>query len=192
MQNDISLLKKGIILPHYKVMSSFLDNIVKEGDRVLDINCKDGHLLEMMRIMHTENIEYVGVDEDPEQIEIAKSKDMPAVFRSLPYDNMKLHTDSYDIVVAQDQFLDCDDMFEKIDNLFRATRKWVIFYKLLVLPECDSYKVIEGENGSRCVYGVSYLREIFSIMEPISVEYSYVTKGDDPVKPTASIFVIRT
>jgi ubiquinone/menaquinone biosynthesis C-methylase UbiE len=191
MQSDISLLKKGIILPHFKVLSSFLDGILKEGDRVLDINCKDGYLFEMMQIMQTDNIEYVGVDVDPENIENAKKKELFATFRNISYEKMRLHRESYDLIIVQGDFLDCDNMFEKIDNLFRATRKWVIFYQLPVLPECDSYKVIENGDTRSCVYGVSFLKEIFGIMEPRSVQHSYVTKGDDPVKPTPSIFVVR-
>jgi len=191
MHNDIDLLKRGVIMPKFKVLSSFFDRMIKKGDRVLDINCKDGYLLEMIHIMHLENVDYVGVDPNLNNIKRANEKNLDGSFKNISYDKMKLHSDSYDLIIAQDNFLDCDNMFEKIDNLFRATRKWIVFYNIPVIPECDSYQMVNSDEGSDCVHGVAFIHEILSIMEPVSVQHSYITKGEDPAKPTSSIFVVR-
>ena len=41
------------------------------------------------------------------------------------------------------------------------------------------------------VYGINYLREIIGLLEPVSMEYTYVTKSDNPSEPSPAIFAIK-
>ena len=80
---------------------------------------------------------------------------------------------------------------EKIDNLFRVSKKWIILFNFFVLPECESSTIININGKNEIIFGISYLRELLSIMEPSQFEYSFITKSDNPLEPTPSIFIIK-
>jgi len=190
-QSGVELLKSGVVLPQYRIVESFFGNIISSPCRVLDLNCADGFLYQVMKFFFPYEIDYVGVDEDEGEIEKAQRKDLPITLKQLPYSNMKLHTDSYDVIVVQGNYFKCDDLLKKIDNLFRASRQWVVFYNLYVVPECDSYRIMNINGEDKYVYGINYIRETLNLMEPTSVEYSYIVKGENPTDPIPSIFAIK-
>ena len=187
----LKLLGDGVILPHYRILSFFLDDILADSYRVLDINSHSGSILEMLNLIGPHfDIEYIGVDSDKQNIEEAKEKNLNGVFRHISYDKMKLHSSSYDVIIAQDQFLS-GDIMEKINNLFRASKKWIILFNFLVLPEGDSYSISEINGKKEKIYGVNHLRELMSIMSPSQLEYSFIVKNENPLEPTPAIFVIK-
>ena len=179
------------MLPHFRVLSSFLNEILRDSDRVLDINCHSGSLFEAIKVLYPYNVEYIGIDKDVDNIEEALVKNLLAKFRCIDYDKMKLRTDSYDLIIVQDQFLNCSDPIKKLDALFRASRKNIIFFNFLVVPEYDGYVEIEINGKKECIYGVSHMVDLLTMMEPSSFEYSFITKTDNPSAPTPSIFVVR-
>jgi len=189
--DGIELLKDGIVLPNFRILSFFLSNILEDSYRVLDINSQGGYIRESIDIMCPKDIDYVGVDEDKIYSEIGKTRNVRGIFKTIKYNKMKLHTDSYDLIIAQNQYLEGDNLIEQIDNLFRASRKWIIFFNFIVLPECDGSMDIEFDGKEQKIYGVNYLRELFGIMKPTQLEYSFIVKTDNPLKPTPSIFVIK-
>lgn len=190
--DGLDLLKDGILLPHFRILSLFLSDILKDSYRVLDIDSHGAYLREVINIMCPKDIEYVSVDEDPKYVEIAKARKIDGVFRNTKYDKMKLREKSYDLIIAQNQFLKGNDIINDIDNLFRASRKWILLFNFLVLPECDGFKTININGKDEIFYGVARLRELFSVMEPKQLEYSFIVKTENPLKPTPSIFIIRT
>jgi ubiquinone/menaquinone biosynthesis C-methylase UbiE len=190
--NDIDLLKKGIVLPHYRILSRILDDSMNRNNRIMDLACKDGNILEMINILYNDSQDYTGVDEGEDNIIRAESKNLNANFKHSKFSKLKMRKNSYDIVIAQDSyFLNNEDILSRIDNLFRVSRMWVIFFNLLVIPECDTYKTIEMNGESVNVYGINYLREIIGLLEPASMEYTYVAKSDNPSEPTTAIFAIK-
>ena len=187
----LELLKDGVVLLHFRILSSFLSGILEDNHRVLDINSHGGYLREMIDILCPHDIDYIGVDEDVKHVVSAQLKNINGSFRHVEYDEMKLRTKSYDLIIAQNQFLSGGNLIGKMDNLFRASRKWIILFNFLVLQECDGSMKFEIDGKQEEIYGVSYLREMFGIMEPTQLEYSYIVKTENPLKPTPSIFVIR-
>lgn len=190
--DGIQLLQEGVVLPHFRILSFFLDDILEDSFRVLDINSHGGSVRKVIDLMCPHKIDYVGVDEDKSETEKAREQNLKGTFRTMSYDRMRLRTDSYDLIVAHNQFLNDDDILERIDNLFRATRNWIILFNFLVLPECDNSMICEVDGEMQRIYGVSRLRELFGIMEPSQLEYSFIVKNDNPLKPTPSIFVVKT
>jgi len=189
--DGLQLLKNGILLPHFRILSLFLNDILEDSYRVLDMNSHGGSICEVIDIMCNCNIDYVGVDEDPKEVEKAKFKKLNGTFRNMNYDRMRLRTNSYDLIIAQDQFLSGDNLIERMDNLFRASRRWIILFNYMVLPECDNSMRFEVNGKSEEIYGITRLRELLSIMEPSQLEYSFIVKNDNPLSPTPSIFVIK-
>lgn len=187
----LELLKEGIILPHFRILSFFLNDILEDSFRILDVNSHGGYIREVMEIMCPRPIEYVGVDEDPADVAKAQMKNIPGTFRHISYERMKLRSNSYDLIIAQDQFLHGSDLMERLDNLFRASRQWIILFNFLVLPECDDAMDFEIDGETQKIFGVNRLRELFSIMEPTQLEYSFIVKNDNPLRPTPSIFVVK-
>jgi ubiquinone/menaquinone biosynthesis C-methylase UbiE len=187
----ISLLKSGIMLPHYRILSSFLDDILKDQISMLDINCNNGSLCELIQILYPYNMKYMGIDEREDFINKANEKRLTGSFRATDYSKMRLKSNSYDVVCAQGQFLDSDNILEKIDLLFRVARGWVILFNFLVLPEYEGAVEMEMDNKLVYLHGLSYIKEILAIMEPTSIKCSFVVKTDDPAMPTPSIFAIK-
>lgn len=188
----LQLLQEGIVLPHFRILSFFLEDILKDSYRVLDINSHSGSVLEMLQAIGPHrDIDYIGVDADHKNIEGAKQKNLNGIFKNISYERMKLHSSSYDLIIAQDQFLSNDDIMEKINNLFRVSRKWIILFNFLVLPECDSFISNDIDGMEKRIYGVNYLRELISIMGPSQLEYSFIVKNENPLEPIPSIFVVR-
>jgi len=188
----LELLKDGIVLPHFRILSFFLSGVLENSYRILNINSHGGYVREVIDIMCPyDNIDYIGVDEDPEVVREAQKKKLPGTFRNINYDRMRLRSNSYDLIIAQNQFLSGDDLIEKMDNLFRASRQWIILFDYLVLPECDGSMEFEIDGKTEQILGVSHLRELFGIMEPTQLEYSFIVKNDNPLMPTPSIFVIK-
>jgi len=187
----IPLLKSGRMLPHYRILSSFLDDILREDVNLLDINCNNGSLCELIQIMYPFGIRYMGIDEDSSKIEEACNKKLRGAFRLADYSKMRLKSNSYDVVLAQGQFLDSDNILEKIDLLFRVAKGWVVLFDFLVIPEQEG--VVEIEMNDRKVYlhGLGYINEIISIMNPTNIKCSFVVKTDNPAMPTPSIFAIK-
>lgn len=189
--DSISLLRSGVVLPHYRILSSFFDEILRDDIHLLDINCQDGDLCELISIMYPYNIKYTGIDEDKESVDRAIAKGANGLFRATDYSKMKLKTNSYDVVVAQGQFLDSDNIIKKMDLLFRVSRGWVILFDFLVLQEGS--RSVEMKIGDKTVFvhGLSYFNEILNLMEPTSIKRSFVVKTNDPVTPTSSVFAIK-
>jgi ubiquinone/menaquinone biosynthesis C-methylase UbiE len=190
-QSGIDLLKKGIVLPQHRILSSFLDNILSGPCRMLDLNCDDGSLYEVVDFFFPYKIDYVGVDQSESSINMAMDKNLPVQFKHLDYSKLKLRENSYDVIVVQNEYFGCGDLLKKIDTLFRASRRWVVFYSMYVIPECDSYRMLEVDGEDKCVYGINYIKETLSLMEPFSVEYSYIVKAENPTDPIPSIFAIK-
>ena len=189
--NGISLLKSGVVLPRFRILSSFLDDVLRDEITLLDINCSDGSLCELIRIMYPYNVRYAGIDENEESVEMANNKLLNGSFRVADYSKMRLKTNSYDVVVAQGQFLDSDNIISKLDLLFRVSRGWIILFDFLVLPECEGSIEMRVEEKTVRVHGLSYINEILALMEPTSVKCSFVVKTNDPAMPTPSIFAIK-
>lgn len=57
---------------------SFLRDYIKNGDRVLDLGCGNGRLMELFR---DKDVEYIGIDNSERMIEIAKRKFQTPKFR---------------------------------------------------------------------------------------------------------------
>lgn len=189
--NGISLLRAGVVLPHYRILSSFFDEILRDDMHFLDINCRDGDLCELITIMYPYNVKYTGIDEDEENVSRAIAKGTNGLFRATDYSKMKLKTNSYDVVVAQGQFLDSDNIIKKMDLLFRVSREWIILFDFLILQEGS--RSVEMEIGGKTVFvhGLSYFNEILNLMEPTSVKRSFVVKTNNPAIPTSSVFAIK-
>ena len=190
--DDIELLRKGIVLPRYRILSRILNDTLSRKNRIIDLSCNNGNILEMINFMYNDFQDYTGVDEREEQIQEALDKNLNANFKYSQFSKLKMRKNSYDIVIAQDgYFLNDGDIFDRIDNLFRVSRMWVVFFNLLVIPECDTYKWVEVNGKNVKVYGINYLREIIGLLEPVSMEYTYVTKTDNPSEPSPAIFAIK-
>lgn len=189
--NSISLLKSGVVLPHYRILSSFFDEILRNDINILDINCNDGSLCELIRIMYPYNVKYMGIDENRACVDSAVEKGLEGSFRVTDYSKMKLKTNSYDVVVAQGQFLDSNNIIEKLDLLFRVARGWIVLFDFLVLPECDGSIEMTVDEKIVRVHGLSYINEILTLMEPTNVKCSFVVKTNDPAMPTPSVFAIK-
>ena len=192
--NDgISLLKDGIILPHYRVLSLFFNDILKESNnKILDINCHNGNLYEFFKICYsTYNVEYVGIDEDAKNIEDALAKNFPVIFKNGNHSKFKFRTDSFDIVIAQQQFLTHKNIVEDMDSLCRISKKWVVLFNFLILQECDSYKKVEINGKEEYIMGLNYIMSAIELMDPISVECSFIIKSENPLAPTPAIFVVH-
>ena len=59
----LQLLQEGIILPHFRILSFFLEDILKDSYRVLDINSHGGSVLKMLKIIGpNRDINYVGIE----------------------------------------------------------------------------------------------------------------------------------
>jgi ubiquinone/menaquinone biosynthesis C-methylase UbiE len=191
--NDIDMLKRGIMLPQYRMFCQFLDQSLSDDDRVMDLGCKQGVLCEVMDLMFSKDIEYNGIDSCQDNIDQAIEKNLQGNFKQRDYSKLRMRSSSFDIVIAQNSYFNHGDVFEKIDNLLRVSRKWVILFNKLVIPECEGYREVELENEADVVkiHGINYLKEIIEIMSPSNFGCSYVSKGDNPVKPTPSMFIIR-
>jgi len=191
-KNDMKLLRQGVILPQYRMLLSFLTNVLTSESRVLDLNCRDGYLYEVMDFFFPNMIDYTGVDHDEDVIEEARGKGFSVLFKNSRYSSLKMRENSYDLIVAQHGYFGSGDLLKEVDTIFRASRKWVIFYNMYTIPECDSYKSVDINGVKSHVYGVNYIRETLSLFEPNSVEYSYAFKAEDPSDPIPTIFVIKT
>jgi hypothetical protein len=189
--SDIDMLKRGVMLPQYRMFCQFLDVSLCEDDRIMDLNCRDGVLCEVMDLMFPHDVDYNGVDQDNEYIEKALEKKIKGDFKHRQYSKLRMRSNSFDIVIAQNNYFNEGDIFEKIDNLLRVSKKWVILFNKLVIPECEGYREIEVDGSPVKVHGINYIKEIIEIMSPSNFGCSYVSKGDNPVKPTPSMFIIR-
>ena len=189
--SDIEMLKRGIMLPQYRMFCQFLDMSLCEGDRVVDLDCKDGTLCEVIDLMFPHDIEYNGIHSDKEKIEIALKKNLRGVFKHRNYSKLRMRSNSYDIVIAQNSYFNDGDIFEKIDNLLRVSKKWVILFNKLVIPECEGFREIVADDKVVKIHGINYLKEIIEIMSPSNFGCSYVSKGNNPIEPTPSMFIIR-
>jgi hypothetical protein len=185
------MLKRGIMLPQYRMFCQFLDMSLSNGDRIIDLGCKEGVLCEVVDLMFPHSVDYNGIDSDEGNIERALKKNLKGEFKQKAYSKLRMRSSSFDIVIAQDSYFNQGDIFEKIDNLLRVSKKWVILFNKLVIPECEGYRETEKDGDVVKVHGINYLKEIIEIMSPSNFGCSYVSKGDNPIAPTPSMFIIR-
>jgi len=75
----------------------YFEGFVNNGDRVLDLGCGNGRLLELFK---NKDIEYIGIDNSENMIEIAKTKYPGANFQVGNVLNLPLKNNSFDKVFS--------------------------------------------------------------------------------------------
>jgi len=114
-----------------KTLFEILKPLYFDGIKILDVPCGVGHYFR--KIKDLGNIDYLGVDSDPEAIKMARKtwKNFPnAKFEVQNISNMDLNDNSMDIVFCYNLLLHLENYKDSLRELFRISRKYIIIRSL--------------------------------------------------------------
>ena len=96
-KEDYNLIAEDFSRTRWNIWAEFgiFRDYAKDGDRVLDIGCGNGRLLELLK---DKNIEYIGIDSSEKLIAIAQKRYPSKKFLVADALNLPFPTDNFDIV----------------------------------------------------------------------------------------------
>ncbi len=150
---------KNAIAQPYQVMSSALDDILKNGDSLLEIGCSTGYYSEVIEYLTGKRYRYTGVDYSPHLVDMARNYYPACTFIEADGANLPIENASYDVVISSCILLHVPNYREHIAETVRTANRWVVVHRT---PICRKQRTFHMKKEA---YGIETVELCFNERE---------------------------
>lgn len=163
VQRQLSKMYRGEVEVPFQVLANTLEELVADGDAILEIGCASGYYYEVLEYLLNRRLGYAGVDYSEPLIRMAKDYYPKADFYVADGAHLPFASRSFPIVISSGVLLHVPNYHEHILETTRVADKFIVAHRT---PIC---RIAETSYQKKFAYGVETVELVFNERELLAI-----------------------